>query len=69
MNEKFNRWVAAVFLGLGLAATAQAHETLKLDAPKPELASTPPMGWNSWNKFGCNINEAIVRRQAAAMVA
>ena len=18
------------------------------------LAQTPPMGWNSWNKFGCN---------------
>jgi alpha-galactosidase len=20
------------------------------------LGLTPPMGWNSWNKFGCNIN-------------
>lgn len=20
------------------------------------LARTPPMGWNSWNHFGCNIN-------------
>ncbi len=20
------------------------------------LGRTPPMGWNSWNKFGCNIN-------------
>ena len=19
------------------------------------LARTPPMGWNSWNKFGCNV--------------
>jgi alpha-galactosidase len=33
------------------------------------LAMTPPMGWNSWNKFGCNVNEAIVRRVADAMVA
>src|SRR5882757_5241074 len=32
------------------------------------LALTPPMGWNSWNKFGCNVNEAIVRRVADAMV-
>ena len=32
------------------------------------LAMTPPMGWNSWNKFGCNVNEAIVRRVADAMV-
>jgi hypothetical protein len=28
---------------LAAAATAFAHETLKLDAPKPALASTPPM--------------------------
>jgi alpha-galactosidase len=20
------------------------------------LGKTPPMGWNSWNHFGCNIN-------------
>ncbi|MEK8031237.1 glycoside hydrolase family 27 protein [Ideonella sp. DXS29W] len=56
-------------LHLGLLAGAQAHETLKLDQPKPALAPTPPMGWNSWNKFGCNINEQIVRQQADAMAA
>ena len=33
-----------------------------------DLAMTPPMGWNSWNKFGCNINETIVREMADAMV-
>jgi alpha-galactosidase len=32
------------------------------------LAATPPMGWNSWNKFGCNISEDIVRQVADAMV-
>jgi len=32
------------------------------------LAVTPPMGWNSWNKFGCNVNEATVRRVTDAMV-
>ena len=32
------------------------------------LALTPPMGWNSWNKFGCNINENIIRNAADAMV-
>ena len=21
---------------------------------------TPPMGWNSWNKFGCAINEKLI---------
>ena len=33
------------------------------------LALTPPMGWNSWNKFGCNVSEALVRGAADAMVA
>lgn len=32
------------------------------------LARTPPMGWNSWNHFGGNINETIVREIADAMV-
>ena len=31
------------------------------------LALTPPMGWNSWNNFGCDINEAIIRSMADAM--
>ena len=26
------------------------------------LASTPPMGWNSWNTFGHNINETAVHK-------
>lgn len=32
------------------------------------LADTPPMGWNSWNKFACNINEQLIREVADAMV-
>lgn len=31
------------------------------------LAERPPMGWNSWNKFGCEINENIVKEVADAM--
>ncbi|WP_123747142.1 glycoside hydrolase family 27 protein [Saccharothrix texasensis] len=31
-------------------------------------ALTPPMGWNSWNSFGCGITEAQVRQAADAMV-
>lgn len=33
------------------------------------LALTPPMGWNSWNKFGGNINEQLIKEIADAMVA
>jgi alpha-galactosidase len=63
-------WLAAAAILLAaLAAPASAHETLKLDAPKPKLAPTPPMGWNSWNKFACNVSEQLIRKQADAMAA
>ncbi|HEX6269518.1 MAG TPA: glycoside hydrolase family 27 protein [Anaerolineales bacterium] len=32
------------------------------------LASTPPLGWNSWNTFGHNINETVVRETADTLV-
>ena len=32
------------------------------------LAKTPPMGWNSWNKFACDVSEQVIRGVADAMV-
>ena len=32
------------------------------------LALTPPMGWNSWNRFACNVDEKLIREIADAMV-
>ena len=33
------------------------------------IAATPPMGWNSWNKYGCNgLNETVVKAMADAFV-
>src|SRR5215813_7785262 len=32
------------------------------------LALVPPLGWNSWNKFGCGISEKVVRGAADSMV-
>ncbi|HTV63216.1 MAG TPA: NPCBM/NEW2 domain-containing protein [Verrucomicrobiae bacterium] len=31
------------------------------------LALTPPMGWNSYNHFACNIDETIIKSEADAM--
>ena len=31
------------------------------------LALTPPMGWNTWNKFACNVSDELVRGMADAM--
>ncbi|MGV8096851.1 MAG: glycoside hydrolase family 27 protein [Mangrovibacterium sp.] len=33
-----------------------------------QLAQTPPMGWNSWNKFACNVSEKLIREVADAMI-
>ena len=32
------------------------------------LGLTPPMGWNTWNKYACNINEDIIRSNADKIV-
>ncbi|KAJ2962025.1 hypothetical protein NQZ79_g2826 [Umbelopsis isabellina] len=32
------------------------------------LSATPPMGWNTWNKYGCNIQDKLVRETADVMV-
>jgi alpha-galactosidase len=53
---------AATTLGLLALAAAPAA------ALDNGLARTPPMGWNSWNKFHCGITETIVKQTADAMV-
>lgn len=69
--------VAAALL-LQAASPAFAQEVLDTDpntlAPSKDpkrtangLAQTPPMGWNSWNKFACNVNEDVIRKTADAM--
>ncbi len=53
------------FLAVALAALS----IIPLSAQKFEgLAKTPPMGWNSWNKFACNIDESLIKGVADAMV-
>ena len=32
------------------------------------LALTPPLGWNSWNQFGCNVSADLIERQASSLV-
>jgi len=55
------RCIAALLL-LGLSGPAPAQ---KFDS----LALTPPMGWNSWNRFACDgLNEKVVRETADALL-
>jgi len=59
--------LSKVLFGLALfAGLLLSHQAIR--ALDNGLALTPPMGWNSWNKFGCEINEQIVREMAQAMV-
>jgi alpha-galactosidase len=44
---------------LSLSTTAQKFD---------QLAKTPPMGWNSWNKFQCDVRESLIMGIADAMV-
>jgi len=53
----------AFFLLLGNVASAQES-----NSPSSGLALTPPMGWNSWNKFGCDVSEEMIKSVADAMV-
>ncbi|WP_410608359.1 glycoside hydrolase family 27 protein [Amycolatopsis sp. lyj-109] len=31
------------------------------------VARTPPMGWNTWNTFGCGISESLIRQTVDAL--
>ena len=33
-----------------------------------QIAKTPPMGWNSWNKYQCNVSETLIMGIADAMI-
>ncbi|GAA2356442.1 alpha-galactosidase [Catellatospora methionotrophica] len=60
--------LAAFAVGLLLAASAVSLPSTTAHALDNGVARTPPMGWNSWNTFGCNINEGLIRQHADAMV-
>jgi alpha-galactosidase len=53
---------------LSSLAAALDHEQSSAGTSASMLASMPPMGWNSWNKFGCNVSEDLIRQIADAMV-
>ena len=64
------------FLLLAAMFTSACNEKKETTPPIKEgpgstnnLAMTPPMGWNSWNAFGANVNEQVIRETADAMAA
>jgi alpha-galactosidase len=63
MTCRLPRWVTALagaaLLGMSLSGALLAEDST--------LAATPPMGWNSWNHFGCRVTAADVRAAADAI--
>ncbi|WP_308365664.1 MULTISPECIES: hypothetical protein [unclassified Microbulbifer] len=59
----FKRLLSTIGL-LATVAVASTSHAQKFD----QLAKTPQLGWNSWNTFGCNVNEQMIRDMADAMV-
>jgi alpha-galactosidase len=59
-----NRWLLMSGL-LFSFLLAICNTSLALDNG---LARTPPMGWNSWNKFGCDVSEKLIKEMADAVV-
>jgi len=55
------RRLVLLFALFALSALAQT-------SPSTNLAPTPPMGWNSWNKFACNVSDELIRGMADALV-
>ena len=55
--------LACLTAGVLLGAT---HRPVPVDNG---LARTPPMGWNSWNHFGCDVSAQLIKETADAIVA
>lgn len=68
---KLKTFIIGIALLLGCNVHAQmffGEEKVIPDSIFNSLAQTPPMGWNSWNKFGCNVSEDLIKEMADAMV-
>lgn len=60
-----------ILCGLVLSALTAFAQEKNPGQPLPKwegLASTPQMGWNSWNKFATNISEELIKATADKMV-
>ena len=61
------RGFALVLSGALLTACA-AHGGAEAIAPALPVPLTPPMGWNSWNAFRCDIDAQRIKAMADALV-
>jgi alpha-galactosidase len=55
--------VAALAIGGATVVGTVSHPT-EAKALDNGLALTPPMGFNDWNSFGCNVDEQLIKQTA-----
>jgi len=64
MSANWRRGIAGmVILLVVILFQSGANAQIQRDS----LAQTPPMGWNSWNKFACNVSEDLIKSVADAI--
>jgi len=63
------RLLSMLFVMAGLGSLALAQTPAEFPLAFMNVAKTPPMGWNSWNKFGCDVSETLIKGMADAIVA
>ncbi|XWS68406.1 hypothetical protein CRYUN_Cryun04dG0087400 [Craigia yunnanensis] len=66
MGKRCCAVVLAMIMVIGLASLTLA--TSRRSMLTNGLGMTPPMGWNSWNHFSCNIDEKMIKETADALV-
>jgi alpha-galactosidase len=62
------RLIVEVLMTIVVLAANAVSPAQAADDGQAKLALTPPMGWNSWNKFACHVSEQLIRETANAMV-
>jgi alpha-galactosidase len=60
--------MVAMLCALLAAGAAQEPPPAANQVAWMQIAPTPPMGWNSWNKFACNVSESLIKETADAFV-
>ncbi len=67
----FNAIMSARFVTLLCCALTLGARDVPRAAPTLDngLARTPPMGWNSWNHFHCDVSAQLIKETADALVA
>jgi len=62
-----SEWKAILAAFVVLCAVSLFPEATNAQLTRDALALTPPMGWNSWNKFACNVSEDLIKSVADAI--